>query len=260
MLSRGNKSNRSRSTAAIHPKLNRNLAAYMAAAGAAGVSMLALAQPADAKVIYTSDYQRLGEFLDINHDGIVDFPIRAYGFCISGEGYSLCGQSFALNASSPGGRFMGTSGVPLALRAGAQIGPSAQFTARAIVGSDFKRYFSGTNAPPNWFGPFANGGKGVRDRYLGLKFTIGKESHYGWLRISVHIPNSQKAGFDAFITGYAYETDANKAIVAGQETGTSEASSNTQSTLGPNDAAATATLGALARGAQSLSLWRREGE
>jgi hypothetical protein len=249
------KSKTPRETARIDSKLNKNLAAYMTAAGAAGVSLLALAQPAGAKVIYTSYYTQLGDtFLDINHDGVVDFPIRGYGFCISGQYSSLCGGSEALNASSPGGRFMGAPGFASALRAGAKIGPAGQFSARQIIGSDFERPFSGSAKPPNWFGPLANDGNGVRDRYLGLKFSIRGQTHYGWLRISVHIPNSKKHGFSAFITGYAYETEANTAIVAGQETGAVEASSSQPASSQP----AQASLGMLARGAEGIAIWRRE--
>jgi hypothetical protein len=106
----------------------------------------------------------------------------------------------------------------------------------------------------------ANDGKGVRDRYLGLKFSIRGETHYGWLRISVQIPNSKKNGFNAFITGYAYETEANTAIIAGQETGAVEASSSMQpgSPQPSSSQPAQASLGMLARGAEGIAIWRRE--
>jgi hypothetical protein len=260
------KSNLRRGSARIDSKLNKNLTAYVTAAGAAGVSLLALAQPVSAKVIYTSYYTTLGDtFLDINHDGVVDFPIRGYGFCISGQYSSLCGGSEALNASSPGGRFMGAPGFASALRAGAKIGPAGQFSAREIIASNWERPFSGSAKPPNWFGPLANDGKGVRDRYLGLKFSIHGQTHYGWLRISVHIPNAKKNGFNAFITGYAYETEANTAIIAGQETGAVETSCSSQPgsrqhLADPHTNPTQASLGMLARGVDTLAIWRRDAE
>ena len=257
-------SKRPRATAQIDPKLDKTLAAYMAAAGAAGVSMLALSSPAEAKVIYTPAYTRLAGnvILDINHDGTYDFLIRGYGFCISQEFGSLCGQSFNLNASSYSkGRFMGAPGFGSALFAGAQIGPAAQFSARDILATNWTRGFSGTYSPPDWFGPFANGGKGVRDRYLGLKFTIGKEAHYGWLRISVHIPNPKQRGFTATITGYAYETEPNTAIIAGQKTSTGKTADFSEPTpTAPKPVPAPASLGALARGADAIAIWRRDEE
>jgi hypothetical protein len=252
---------RPRATARINSKLDKNLGAYMAAAGAAGVSILALAQPAQAKVMYTPAYIRLNNnlILDINHDGTYDFGIHAYGFCISQEVGSLCGQSFRLNASSYSkGKFMGAPGFGSALFAGAQIGPAGQFSAGGILGTNFTWNSSVGSSPPNWFGPFANGGKGVRDRYLGLKFTIGEEPHYGWMRISVQIPNAKKRGFKMFITGYAYETEPNKAITAGQKTDAPESSIFTPAL--PKTAPAPATLGALARGADAIAIWRRDEE
>jgi hypothetical protein len=247
------------SVARINPKLNKNLTAYMAAAGAAGVSLLALTPSAEAKVVYTPTYKVLGTtILDINHDGIYDFAIRSYGFCTSRfASGSLCGGGLALSASGYSkGKFMGTGGSVAALRAGAKIGPTAEFGARDIIGSTFERFRSGTIGAPNWFDPFANGGKGVRDRYIGMRFNIGLQTHYGWIRVSVQIANPKKPGFKAIITGYAYETEPNTPIIAGQQTGTAETSSLTQPTqLAPQTPA---TLGMLARGADTLPLWRRE--
>jgi hypothetical protein len=253
------RSTKPRLSAQIGSKLNHNLAAYMAAAGAAGVGMLALVQPAEAKVVYTPAYLNFGGniFIDVNHDGVFDVGIRASGFCISEAVGSLCGGSNAINASSYNlGKFLGAPGFTPALRAGQRINPASQFSARQVIASNWYRFFSGTVKPPTWFGPFANGGKGVRDRYIGFKFNIGPEPHYGWLRVSVNIKNPQQNGYNAFITGYAYETEANKGIVAGATSGADEKAALTPSALDP--APQPATLGLLARGADGLTLWRRE--
>lgn len=251
-----------RASAPVSLKLNKNLGAYMAAAGAAGVSMLAMAQPAEAKVIYKPAYLGLGNniFIDLNHDGVLDIGIRAYGFCISYAVGSLCGALNAINYSSNRlGKFLGPpNGQTPALRAGQPINPAAQFSARAVIGSDWYQFFSGTIKPPTWVGPFANNGKGVRDRYIGFKFNIGSEPHYGWLRISVQIKNPQQHGYNAFITGYAYETEANKGIIAGQEIGTDEKATLGATPLDP--VAQPASLGLLARGANALSAWRRDDD
>lgn len=70
------KSNQSRVTARIGSKLEKNLVAYMAAAGAAGVSLLA-AQPVEAKVVYTATNTAVGNGtpIDLNNDGIADFTL-----------------------------------------------------------------------------------------------------------------------------------------------------------------------------------------
>jgi len=50
---------------------------YAFAAGAAGVGMLALAVPAEGRIVYTPDNQKIPPSqelsLDLNHDGIADF-------------------------------------------------------------------------------------------------------------------------------------------------------------------------------------------
>jgi hypothetical protein len=248
-----------RPTAVINSKLNKNLTAYVAAASTAGATMLALTPSAEAKVIYTPTYIRLPLYLDINHDGVDDFAIRSEGGCVSERNGSDCVIDIVLNPSSYSkGKFMGAPGFASALFAGAKIGPQAQFSAGKIIGVDVYRFFSGTLTPASWSGPFANGGKGVRNRYIGLKFNIGPQAHYGWMRISVQIPNPKQWGFTAVVTGYAYETEANKGIIAGQTTSTSESAASMPDPLEPKPAPA--TLGMLARGADGLALWRREEE
>ena len=66
---------RNRETTHLDSTFDRSLSLYALAAGAAGVSLLALAQPAEGKIIYTPTSQRIGHhtFLDLNGDGINDF-------------------------------------------------------------------------------------------------------------------------------------------------------------------------------------------
>jgi len=222
--------------------------------------MLAMIQPAEAKVVYTPAYLGLGgAFIDFNHDGVSDTGIRSYGFCISEQVGSLCGRFSAINASSYKlGKFLGASGFTPALRAGQLISPTAQFNAREVIASDWYQFFSGTIKPPTWDGPFANAGKGVKDRYIGVKFNIGPEPHYGWIRVSVNIKNPQMHGYTAIITGYAYETEPNKGIIAGAKTGADEKAEMSPNPLAP--VASAASLGMLARGADGIALWRREEE
>src|SRR5579863_4896315 len=66
-----------RKTASLSESVHRRLNMYALAAGAAGVGMLAIAQPAAAKIVYTPANIRLGGIypIDLNHDGIVDFDL-----------------------------------------------------------------------------------------------------------------------------------------------------------------------------------------
>jgi hypothetical protein len=69
-------------------------------------------------------------------------------------------------------------------------------------------------------GPWVGKGKGVRNRYLGLKFVIHGKVHYGWARLSVTLGHHrQYDDVSGTLTGYAYETIPNKPIIAGQITG-----------------------------------------
>jgi hypothetical protein len=99
-------------------------------------------------------------------------------------------------------------------------------------------YISTTYAGGPW--------SGVTGRYLGLKFLIDGEFHYGWARLTVG-----KKVNHVVLTGYAYETVANKHLKAGQ---TSESEDEAQihgKQFGPS-------IGMLALGADGMALWRRE--
>ena len=56
-------------------------------------------------------------------------------------------------------------------------------------------------------------GGNPKNRYLGVRFRIDGQIHYGWVRLTVL---TQPTGtWSATITAYAYETVPNKAIKAG---------------------------------------------
>ena len=62
----------------------RRLGTYALAAGAAGVTILALALPAEARIVYTATHVKLVQGIpfpiDLNKDGIVDFFLIQYFF------------------------------------------------------------------------------------------------------------------------------------------------------------------------------------
>jgi len=86
----------------------------------------------------------------------------------------------------------------------------------------------------------------VRNRYLGLKFEINGQIHYGWARLSVQ---RQQYHLTATLTGYAYETIPNTEIKAGQTSGGDDESS-AGSSLPNSDNSQLSSLGALALGAR----------
>ena len=98
------------------------------------------------------------------------------------------------------------------------------------------------------YGPWAD----VTNRYLGFKFLINGQIHYGWARMSV-----SKYLQSVTLTGYAYETTPNTNIIEGHTSGPEKADAVAPANL-LTPAAEPATLGMLARGADGLSIWRRE--
>src|SRR5215831_13221256 len=74
------RSSQPRTAAVLSKSVNHQLNTYAVAAGAAGVGLLALAPPAEAKIIYTPAHVNVTGPLpvDLNHDGIVDFYLVSY--------------------------------------------------------------------------------------------------------------------------------------------------------------------------------------
>lgn len=240
-------------------RLNQSLNMYSLAASAAGVSLLALAPPSQAKIVYTKTHQVIGSngvySLDLNHDGIVDFLIQqSYRFRAS---YKLFVHE-ALGNAVQGGLINGTLAAS-ALNRGAWIGPSQHFIKGTRGTEVMARVFYGLGARTRYVsGPWAY----VHNRYLGLQFQINGKTHYGWARLSVGI---QRSTITAALTGYAYETVPNRRLRAGLTQGAADAGA--AGTHSPNPAAYStdpvppalqpASLGVLALGAQGVPLWRR---
>ena len=221
----------------LHSRLNM----YALAASAAGVGVLALTQPAEAKIVYTPTHHVIGKNasykLDLNHDKIADFAL------VNTRG---CNTDFCvdiLSAIPSGGNGVegarGFLSIPYAsaLKRGARIGPKDHFSGRLMASSESSQ---GT------IGKWLN----VTNGYLGLKFTIKGKTHYGWARLTVQVLHG--AFIKTTLTGYAYETVANKPIIAGM----TRSDADGMSMLPP--ASQPASLGLLAQGSPALSVWRRE--
>jgi len=219
------------------------LSMYALAASAAGVGMLALAQPAEGKIIYTKANKQFGRngvlHLDLNHDGVADFDLK------NTYTTSTAGGEFDQLLALPDGKHNAVWGhtVPSrayasALSANVPVGPRGKF----LPGSGLMAAssVSGLHSDGNYSctGPWAN----VSNRYLGLKFAIKGKDHFGWARLNVSC-TSGSAAVNATLTGYAYETVANRPILTGKERGADENSSSSPE-------APSSTLGRLAQGSR----------
>jgi hypothetical protein len=235
-------SSRSRCASPISPLLNKKLVAYMAAASAAGVSLLAGSPSAEAKVVYTAVNLKVAPSvaIDLNNDGIVDFTIHNYD-------PPFFHSIWPLAEPAPGNFVRGRASAADAGFFGVPNGPAGFFATGTTYfnqGVLMARFFQYSRT--SFAGPWA----GVTNRYLGFKFLIDGQVHYGWARVSV--PDI----YDSVVTGYAYETIPNKPIVEGHTFGP-ERAATAQLDLSAQPSAP-ATLGLLARGADAIAIWRRE--
>jgi hypothetical protein len=236
-----------RDVAKLSESASHRLNNYALAASAAGVGMLALVLPSQAKIVYTRANIGLGNGvqLDLNHDGTTDFYILVqtdYGK------HSACNVFPAAH-----NQMLGNGNQASALRAGVRIGPKDPFAAsHTLLARFWKKSDTGTSySSGQW--------KNVKNRYLGVRFLIQGEIHYGWVRMSIVVNH----GVTGVMTGYAYETIPNKPIISGDIVGEARrAEDSSASRVQPASLTTpepqSATLGALAIGAHGLALWRRK--
>jgi hypothetical protein len=238
--------------------LHQQLNTYALAASAAGVSLLALAQPSEAKIIYTHAHVVIGRnqhrAIDLNHDGIPDVVIAEHPGYLPIRSSVLLAEPARGNGIEEGKGSRGSSsGWAAALKAGANIGYTQQFNQKSALMA--------------FRGEFGSEGYWIytQARYLGVKFRIKGKMHFGWARFK----NSSASG--ATLTGFAYETVPGKSIIAGAMRGAAEDATSNPDFANPDDFDSGASLtnpipdksqptslGMLALGAQGVPLWRRK--
>ena len=262
------------STKVFSNHLNRQIAQYSIAAAVAGVSVLAMASPAAGEVVITRK--------------TIPIPLAPYNVQdsvkISMANNGIDNFSFGLAAGTrnvgprelvvlpvdrgPDGAhnqiMVGAGGSfyakALALERGVNIGPA---------GIPFATFFSssgalvaGTNADNGSYYSRGFWAGNLKNHYLGVRFQINGKFHYGWIRLTVTANvKLEKPTLEATITGYAYETVANKPILAGTAATAAAAAEkpaaavqvpvNIRTQSGPS-------LGMLAAGADAMPVWRRE--
>lgn len=253
-----NKSHGQESRLSLKPATEKRLSAYISAAtaelldsatrhqsgcwlvvGAVGLGVLAWPTSAHAGILKGNNFDiyfsapatgttRVSVGWDINGDGIIDFVGNALGW---GHRSGPCHDDFVQGAI--GGDFVG--GGPL--NSGFQIGPNDAFV--GTVGKNWQRY--GSFSVGNSMCRSVGGRSGTwrnETGYLGFRFLINGQYHYGWASLGVFVgPGYYHAGAnDVF-----YNSVPDQPILAGQ-------------TESPEPS--TATLGLLALGSLGLALWR----
>jgi len=145
--------------------------------------------------------------------------------------YGVQGASGSGNQAADAPRNYGQA----ALYKGSKIGPNDQFGERFMWGFSHADYGSWQN---------------VQHRYLGVKFAINGETHYGWIGFRSVTETSDYGGFKAIFGGWAYETQPNKPIRAG-DTGTTEKAAASSGSADPT------SLEMLATGHASNAAWHQ---
>jgi hypothetical protein len=226
------------------------------------VSLLALAQPAQARIVYTPADVNIpinGGLvqLDLNHDGINDFAFSNVYRSYTRKSSHLHNSYLNVTPEQTGNkvlRFVTRRTVfGAALPKGYHIGLGKPFQPGnnklpMVEGLDNFTY-KGT------YGPWIN----KQSAYLGLEFLIEGKLHFGWARLTVSFKSGDCKGICATLTGYAYETVPARSIVAGRTNG---GAGEDQAAAEPNPASDSASsvpasLGLLAQGHRGLAAWRR---
>jgi hypothetical protein len=238
---------------ALPPSFHNRLNAYALGATAAGVALLAATPPAEAEIVFTPANGVIAQgskyALDLNHDGVIDFTLENdVHLSTTPFGDDLNIAPAKGNAVWQGPREHYNQITAAALPAGVPVGSGKPFVSQNVN----MAYASLVAGSPSYVsgGPWKN----VTNRFLGLRFLIDGQVHFGWARLTV-LTDSHRETVRATITGYAYETEANTPILTGQISGTVASASLNLPTENLRPAV---PLALLAVGSSGLTVWRRE--
>jgi hypothetical protein len=211
-------------------QLDRRWLVYAVAA----VGAAALNPAASAEVVFTRTNIILTNgitHIDLNQDGVTDFTFQNFlaGSSSSVRVIKVRGNGADANAAVIGRQNFFATAWPAPVN--------------YAVGSGITKSFVDIE------GQGAYLSNGITNRYLGLRFTISGQVHYGWIRFSVKGNFLQRT---LTVTGYAYETQPDTAITTGNMGPSAKPSS-----LSPSqNPGAGPSLGLLSLGSVGLPAWR----
>lgn len=173
--------------------------------------------------------------LDLNNDGTPEFLIEK----TTDGGIDIVQAIGLSNQDSLIGYYAGfpaITGYPSALSSNEIIDGTSTFVDEGVMGGDHELIMEDADWPDGF------------NRYLGLKFNISGETHYGWAKIKI------STDYVAFtITEYAYNATAGAAINSGVVS-VEESLSLTEMTVFPNPVSENATLSFYLRDESSIDL------
>lgn len=154
--------------------------------------------------------------LDFNSDAVNDLSLQVVQISETGSTFKYSGFSANVELGANGVVAGGSSGtIPLALNNGDVISPSALFdsTGSEILGGLVN--YTSISGSSSYNGIISYGNfLGQTDKFLGVKFDITGNTHYGWVRLDVAADATTIT-----VKDYAYNTVANDSIKAGQTVG-----------------------------------------
>jgi len=239
-----------RKTANLSDSLHQQLKMYTLAASAAGVSLLALAQPGEAEIVYTPANRPFPHnktvFLDLNKDGTNDFKFMLVSYHHTGG--ATVNLQVQGSGSNNGIWFAGSSAhlpCAAALPKGVAVGAGHPFR------QGYLQMFFAASGDVRTYGLRCPWVAAKTQPYLPVRFSIAGAVHYGWVRFTAGLQH-------VTLTGYAYETIPNKPIITGRTKGPDDSSIEKLNASLNGPTAEPATLGLLAVGSRTLSVWRRK--
>ena len=227
--------------------LEKRIASYGAMAIAAAVGG---ATPANAAIITFT-----GGNTTTLSNGSVTFNMvtGAVGTADAGKDFALRFPLAPVNPSSTsaGAEALGPNGMgflaggtfPFKLAGGANIGPGGGFQGAGVLARRFFSYTVSSGFVSTNVGNWQSFGSALGQGYLGLKFLIGANVHYGWADISVN------PDYSVTLHSFAYESCADQSIDAGQTQG--------GATCGDSAVPEPHSAALLAMGAAGLLAYRR---
>ncbi len=182
-------------------RIEKQLIAYSLAAGA----VLIAGQSSKAAIIHTDVEPNVqvnsGNLtFDINFVGAGDKFRIGYHYDNTGSGPI---QRLSIGRLTTDGRFLSSGGYAATLSSGDPVDTGSVWAANA-PGLNNKKLGGHFGSPQGHF-------PGTSDKFVGVKFTDGGNTHYGWIQVAVN-----GTATDATITGYAYNDVPDGPITAGQ--------------------------------------------
>ena len=179
-------------------KLSKYSAAAAAVVGTAGTANGQIVYNQINKTLTSNQVDSVDIVTDGNYDlimGVLDYtassgPLVVLGAPMNSQGHAMAG-------SAPSGY-----NYPFKLNAGTSV-KNQQFLPADSLGSFLYIVSSSTPWSSFWQG-------GVTDGYLGMKLSVGGNTHYGWVRMDMAADGSQ-----VVIKDCAYESTANGDINTG---------------------------------------------